>query len=125
MTKGISVLLLGLGCARARPEPTLAITHVTNVDVAAGRTIREQTVLISGRRIASVESGNATVPNGVEVVDGRGKYLIPGLWDMHVHLDSADLAALVALGITGARDMGGDLEELLAWRARIAAGDLA
>jgi len=124
VTRGLSVLLLGLACAPARPEPTLVISHVAIVDVTAGRTIPDRTVTIAGSRIASVSDGAAPVPQGVEVVDGRGKYVIPGLWDMHVHLDSADLPALVALGITGARDMGGDLEELLAWRHRIAAGDL-
>lgn len=121
----ISILLLGLGCAPSRAEPTMAITHVTVVDVAAGTAIPDQNVVIGGRRITSVEGGAATVPNGVEVVDGRGKYLIPGLWDMHVHLDSTDLLALVRFGITGARDMGGDLEALLDWRRRINAGELA
>ena len=124
MTKGITVLLVALACAPARPVPTLAISNVTIVDVAAGRTIPDRTVTIAGRHIVSVSDAAATVPQGIDVVDGRGKYLMPGLWDMHVHLDSADLPALVALGITGARDMGGDLEELLAWRGRIAAGDL-
>ncbi len=98
------------------------IAHVTIVDVAGGRTIPDRTVTIAGRRIASVGDAAAIARQGALVVDGRGKYLMPGLWDMHVHLDSADLPALVALGITGARDMGGDLEELLAWRRRIIAG---
>src|SRR5258705_468028 len=103
----------------------MAITHVTVIDVAAGKTIPEQTVVIRGRRIASVgDAGTTTLPERAEPIDGSGKYLIPGLWDMHVHLDSTDLTPLVALGITGARDMGGDLEQLLAWRRRIADGEL-
>lgn len=121
-----SVLLLGLACAKApAPEPALALTHVTVIDVAAGAAIPDQTVVIRGRRIAIVgDAGTTTVPDGAEVIDGSGKYLIPGLWDMHVHLDSSDLAALVRLGVTGARDMGGDLEQLLTWRRRIEAGEL-
>ena len=124
MTKVAALLSLTLGCA-APPEPALVISHVTVIDVAGGKAVPDQTVIIRGRRIASVgDAGYATVPDGAEVIDGSGKYLIPGLWDMHVHLDSADLAPLVRLGVTGARDMGGDLEELLTWRRRIEAGEL-
>jgi len=120
-----AVLLLGIACAPPPAEPTLALTHVAVVDVRAGTTKSDQTVVIRGRRIVSAGDASTTsVPSGARLIDGAGKYLIPGLWDMHVHLDSADLPALVALGITGARDMGGDLEELLAWRGRIVAGDL-
>ena len=120
-----AVLLLGIACAPPPAEPTLALTHVAVVDVRAGTTKSDQTVVIRGRRIVSAGDASTTsVASGARLIDGAGKYLIPGLWDMHVHLDSADLPALVALGITGARDMGGDLEELLAWRGRIVAGDL-
>jgi hypothetical protein len=124
----VIVLLCG-GCASPPREPTLALTHVTVVDVpgggGAGQTIPDQNVIIRGRRIVSMGNASDTrVPRGAQVMEGRGKYLIPGLWDMHVHLDSADLPALVQLGITGARDMGGDLEQLLSWRRRIAAGEI-
>jgi len=120
-----AVLLLGIACAPPPAEPTLALTHVAVVDVRAGTTKSDQTVVIRGRRIVSAGDASTTsVPSGARLIDGAGKYLIPGLWDMHVHLDSTDLSPLVHLGITGARDMGGDLEELLAWRGRIAAGDL-
>jgi imidazolonepropionase-like amidohydrolase len=67
------------------------------------------------------------------VVDATGKFLIPGLWDMHVHVMFGDwipgskevtLPLFVANGVTGIRDMGGDLDTLLAWRKEIAAGTL-
>ena len=123
---GIALLLLSLGCAPQPVAPTLAITHVTVVDVRAGTSTPDQTVVIRGRRILTVgEAGRASVPAGAHVIDGAGKYLIPGLWDMHVHLDSTDLPALVHLGVTGARDMGGDLEQLLTWRRRIRGGEIA
>jgi len=125
VTKRVSVLLLGLACAPSPRQPTVAITHVTVIDVAAGKGIPDRTVVIRGRRIVQVgHTGTTTVPTGAQVIDGAGKYLIPGLWDMHVHLDSTDLPALVHVGVTGARDMGGDLEELLTWRRRIEAGEL-
>jgi len=53
------------------------------------------------------------------VVDGRGKFLIPGLWDMHVHLTEDDLAPLVAYGVTGVRDMGNALADVDGWRGRV------
>ena len=120
-----ALLFLGIACAPRPAEPGLALTHVTVVDVRAGTTKPDQTVVIRGRRIVSVGDAGATgVSSGARVIDGTGKYVIPGLWDMHVHLDSTDLPALVAFGITGARDMGGDLEQVLAWRRRIGAGEL-
>jgi imidazolonepropionase-like amidohydrolase len=63
----------------------------------------------------------------MRLIDGRGKYLIPGLWDMHVHTDGDDrvLRLLLAYGITGARDMGGDVAKLADARRRIASGQLA
>jgi imidazolonepropionase-like amidohydrolase len=61
---------------------------------------------------------------GAQIISGNGKYLIPGLWDLHVHvwqIGEAVLPVLVAYGITGARDMGGDFSALSGWRRRIAA----
>jgi imidazolonepropionase-like amidohydrolase len=113
----------------------IAIAHVTVID-ATSRTPRAgQTVVIDHGRIVEVSpSARIKLPKGARVVDGREKFLIPGLWDMHVHL--AGLAAdpawsklvllplLVANGVTGVRDMGGDLEALLAWRHDIESGVL-
>jgi imidazolonepropionase-like amidohydrolase len=119
-----SLVLFGTACIHPG-RPTLAITHVAIVDVAAGTTIPDRTVLIRGRKIVRIADGASGDPRGARVLDGRGRFLIPGLWDMHVHLGETDLSALLAAGITGARDMGGDLEELLAWRRRIQKDELA
>ena len=101
---------------------------MTVVDVRAATTVLHRTVIIRGGRITTVGLSDSTsIPGRIrsdQIIDGTGKYLIPGLWDMHVHLDSTDLPALVYHGITGARDMGGDLEQLLAWRRRISADSL-
>jgi imidazolonepropionase-like amidohydrolase len=60
------------------------------------------------------------------VIDGRGKYLIPGLWDMHVHtvVPAGDevLTLYVANGVTGIRDMAGELDQLVSWRQEISTG---
>jgi imidazolonepropionase-like amidohydrolase len=88
------------------------ITHVTVIDTAFGKEIPDRTVIISGDRISEVrDSKGIKPPTGAKVVDGRGKYLIPGLWDMHVHavfaerLDSM-FPMFVANGVLGIRDMG-------------------
>ncbi len=82
-------------------------------------------VIDNGRITGIAKSGAARIPPGSELVDGRGKFLIPGLWDMHVHLSwttASALPVLIANGITGVRDMGSQLAEIDAWRTKIAAG---
>ena len=74
-----------------------------------------------------------TIPKGARVVAGKGKFLIPGLWDMHIHTFFGDwvpggrevtLPLFVANGVTGVRDMGSDLEPILAARRDVASGAL-
>jgi imidazolonepropionase-like amidohydrolase len=102
------------GCVH-RPATTLAITHVSIIDPQTGATTPQRTVLVRDRRILRV-SADSTVSKDIRTLDGQNGFLIPGLWDMHVHMDSSDLRAFLASGITGVRDMGGDLAELLEWR---------
>ena len=110
-----------------RREPIVAITHVSVVDVERGRTLGAQTVLIRDGRIAEVGRDAAVrVPSAARVIDGSGRWLIPGLWDMHVHTTGPEserlLPVYLAYGITGSRDMGADLDVLRRERARIRAG---
>ena len=101
-------------------DTVLAITGVTVVDVAAGRLRPRQTIVVRGNRIASVGPAATTaVPPGAIRIDGRGRYALPGLWDMHVHvLDGGArfFPLSVAAGVTGLRDMGGWLDSVAAWR---------
>jgi cytosine/adenosine deaminase-related metal-dependent hydrolase len=98
------------------------------VDVASGETRPDYTVLVNGNRIAYAgPAASAEIPVGARVIDGRGKFLIPGLWDMHVHgfvYVFSDFAGplMIANGVTGARDMGYYVDTTLRWRADIAAG---
>lgn len=112
-------------CARA--AQSVAISHVTVIDGTGAAPRPDTTVLIEGDRIASVTpADDAAIPAGAVVVDGRGKFLIPGLWDMHVHLAKAGAGALplfVANGVTSVRDMGGDFAEVFKWRREIAKGE--
>jgi imidazolonepropionase-like amidohydrolase len=113
---------------------TLAITHVSIVDTTGALTQPDMTVVVHEGRIAELgRSAVVAVPPDAKTVDGSGKYLIPGLWDMHVHTVFGDwlprdekvmLPLFVANGVTGVRDMGGDLDVLKQWRAAIAAGRL-
>src|SRR5258708_12147285 len=65
---------------------SIAITHVTIIDPGTSSVETDRTVLIRGNRVASVSSSkDFHTPSGARVIDGSGKFLIPGLWDMHVH----------------------------------------
>jgi len=88
----------------------IRITHVTLIDTETGKEITDQTVVISGDKISDVANSKSVVaPASAHIVDGRGKYLIPGLWDMHVHGTEVDstLPVYIANGVTGVRDMFG------------------
>ena len=119
------LLLLSLGQgATVVPRP-IALVDVAIVDVEAGKPREHQTVVLRGDHIDSIGPADATpLPEGASIV-ARGGFALPGLWDMHVHLtDSTEivLPVLVAHGVTGVRDMGGDLEQIDAWRAEIDSG---
>ena len=132
----LTVPLLGLAVACAPRAPhvaadrgvPLAITGVTLIDVSAGRTRTGMTVLVREGRVASIGSDDAVpVPRDAHVVAGRGKYLIPGLWDAHVHLSFAGaeiLPLFVAHGVTTVRDVGSRFDVTRTMRARIDTGDL-
>jgi hypothetical protein len=102
--------------------------HVSVIDVTNGDIHSDYTVLVSGNRIGYVgPATSATIPADARIIDGRGKFLMPGLWDMHVHgfvWVFSDFAGplMIANGITGARDMGWHIDTTLRWRADIAAG---
>jgi len=84
------------------------------------------TIVVRDGRIGVVESNALVNPQeNATVVDGSGRYLIPGLWDMHVHLSKTGETALplfLANGITSVRDLGSDFREVSQWRAEIDAG---
>ena len=109
-----------IGCAQDAPEPVdLALTHVTVIDTV-NPVRRNQTVLIDdGRIIDIVDSDTAPKIPASEKIDASGQYLIPGLWDFHVHFtfDKRFTDAMAGLflyhGITNVRDTGGLLEDLL------------
>ena len=116
------------------PAP-IAIVHATVINRHGIASQADQTIIISGNKVlAEGPADKIKVPKNAQVVDARGKFLIPGLWDMHVHIAglNADpewskpvlLPLLLANGIVGVRDMGGDLPTLQSWQKEIQAGSL-
>jgi imidazolonepropionase-like amidohydrolase len=101
--------LAGALVARTEDAPVraLAITGVTVIDATGAPARPGITVVVTGDRITAVgKSGDVRVPQGARVVDGNGRYLIPGLWDMHVHIVSPSyLPLFLANGVTGVREM--------------------
>jgi imidazolonepropionase-like amidohydrolase len=104
-------------CGPESPSEGFAIENVTVIDAVSGARA-SQTVVIRGDEIVAVTDAGS-VPDVERVIDGSGRFLIPGLWDMHVHLtyDDALTAAMPGLflqwGVTSVRDTGGLLDELL------------
>ncbi|MFL5583033.1 MAG: amidohydrolase family protein [Gemmatimonadaceae bacterium] len=118
------------GTAVAQPPArsgTVAFVHVTVVPMDRERVLRDQLVVVRGGRIVSVGPGTARAPGGALVVDGRGKYLVPGLADLHVHLayDRATneelLRLFLASGVTTVLNLKGNPDHL-ALRADVARG---
>ena len=112
-----------VGQAQA-PVASVAIEHTTVIDVIDGTDRPDMTVLVAGDRITAI-GRDLAVPAGATRVNGRGRYLIPGLWDMHSHNQSTGEASLplyLANGVVGTRDMGGDADVILPLRDRINRG---
>jgi len=120
----LPTLLLAQTITNAPSRP-LSLTHVTVIDVRSGRAKSDRTVLIEGGHISALgRTGKIRIPQGAQVIDARGKYLIPGLWDMHVHEWNKEVffPLFIANGITGVRDMFSPLPPIKQWQTEIAAG---
>ena len=95
-------------------ESTL-IKSIDIIDVKSGNVLRNRDILIGKNRITEIDTaGNIKVPESVYIINGYGKYLLPGLWNMHTH--SSPLSPwlhhplYIANGVTGVRDMSGNLD---------------
>ncbi|HEY7055603.1 MAG TPA: amidohydrolase family protein [Vicinamibacterales bacterium] len=119
--------LIALWMTAAAAPSTLVIADVTVINPRHHSMEANRNVVVRGGRITAVTAASAHLPGDARVVRGTGRYLIPGLWDAHVHLTKAGVLSLplfVANGVTGVRDMGSDLSEVATWRRRIDAGEL-
>jgi imidazolonepropionase-like amidohydrolase len=105
----------------------LEITDVTVIDTTGAPPRPGQTIAVEGNRISQVgDAKKVHAPKGAQVVNARGLYVIPGLWDMHVHVWETDrtFPLFIANGVLGVRNMGGHLDELKRWRAQVVSGEL-
>ncbi len=132
------VLTIGGSPADAQPGRSMetVIRNVTVLDGTEGPPQRNRSVLVRGDRIVAIGPVDSVRPGrGARVVDGTGRFVIPGLWDLHVHQalrpwsdrpweDNARYfhSLLLAHGVTSVRDMAGDLAILTQWRREIAEG---
>jgi imidazolonepropionase-like amidohydrolase len=124
-----------LASAAPASAQTITIDNVTIVDVATGRLQPRKTIVIEGKRIARIENANAAT-RATATLDGTGKFVIPGLWDMHIHAQFTNdtarfhgtsevmLPLFIVNGVTGVRDLGSNLEATLSVRDSIAAHQL-
>lgn len=142
MRLALGVLLATLSAASIgeaqSPEPLTAIVGANVVDVVTGAVRADRTVLIRGDRIEAELPGTSRVPRGARILRARDRWVIPGLWDMHIHRALVPRRArpelsqdfqraqaryfpsiLLAYGVTGVRDMAGDLANLQAHDATV------
>jgi len=105
------------------PQATLIFTHATIIDTAGGPNKTDMTVVITGDCITDIKPSAQVRPaKGAQVIDATGKFLIPGLWDMHVHwYDARYLTLFIANGVTGVRQMWG-FPDHFQWREEITKG---
>lgn len=117
---------------------SLVLTHVTIIDMTDATKKLNMTVVITGNRITALGKTNKVgFPPNAKAIDATGKFLIPGLWDMHVHLnydtvrqvEQSLLPLFIANGVTSIRDMWNlhdveGMKQIRKWRERIAAGEL-
>ena len=125
------------------PEPRMVIWDVTVIDGTGAAPAPHMAVIVQFGTIQAIRPIlGFRAPHGAQIIDGAGRYLIPGLWDMHVHMSTRPstplgtgprsyaansryfLPLFVAAGITGVRDMSGDLRLLQAWRDSVRGGSL-
>src|SRR5712691_4959530 len=129
------LLLTPLSTAQHKPAPApIVITHATVINPGTSSVQANRTIVITGDHITSVsDTAKFQSPKIARLIDATGQYLIPGLWDMHVHSAFGDwfpggrdiiLPLFIANGVTGVRDMGGDAPVLFEWRKEIADGQI-
>jgi Amidohydrolase family len=125
-----ATLLCAFAFAQQLPTNSLLIHDVTIIGCAGHPPQPGMSVLISGERITAIAPATQVkAPPNVQIIDSHNRYLIPGLWNMHVHLGTYSdskiaLSKLLAQGITGVRDMGSPLDDILRLRQEANAGSI-
>ena len=125
----VSALTIAASSGGAALSPSWVIDDVTVIDGTGKPASTHMRVIVADGVIQSVQpvTTNGTFPEGATRIDGRGRFLIPGLWDTHVHLTNVDEVALPvfpAYGVTSVRDMGGNAAKVMEWRTKVEQGEI-
>jgi imidazolonepropionase-like amidohydrolase len=106
------------------PQHAVAIEHVRVYDSVHATMLEDQTVVLEGGRIRAADrAGKVEVPGGAERIDGHGKTLLPGMFDMHTHVQGGlDGILNIASGVTSVRDMGNSIDLLARMEERWSEG---
>lgn len=109
---------------QGRVTGTLAITGATLIDGLGGTPVSPATVVTGGGKIiAAGAAATVKIPAGAAIIDAKGKYIIPGLWDMHAHYEQAEWGPIyLAAGVTTVRDVGNEFEFITAIRDAVENG---
>ncbi|MFH6602351.1 amidohydrolase family protein [Maribacter algicola] len=133
------ILCMSVGCTEQKIDATLLIKNVWVVDVKKGNLLAaKKDIWINGDRIVQIRDHKEQTKSNNEIIDGSGKYIIPGLWDMHAHPDDPEMWRMdpdeysrdqlmplfVRYGVTGIRDMAGSMEVIEKWRTKIRSKEL-
>ncbi len=117
------IILVLLISANIYGQNPLAITNVTVISATSAPSKINVTVIITGNKISAIGQ-NVKIPKDAQIIHATGKFLIPGLWDMHVHFDEAERSfpLFIANGVLGVRNLGGKQEQIFTWREEVATG---
>lgn len=126
----VGFIVLASVVPAAASAERFSIVHITVIDTETGVLQPNMTVTVEGNRIVGVAASMKNNPSTGRIIEGKGEYLIPGLWDMHTHVffgrtapqgTELILPLFLANGVTGIRDMGSNLDAVLKARAGVAA----
>ena len=117
------VVVLVFSC-QPKHNPDILISDINIIDIEKGKVIEQQDVFIEGNKIYKIDDHQQPKIEAYETVDGKGKYLIPGLWDMHAHIRSYShediLPLFILYGVVGIRDLGlTNFELIKSWKSQI------
>jgi imidazolonepropionase-like amidohydrolase len=106
-----------------KPKAPLVFVHANLFDSESAQMLPNRTVVITGNKITAVGvDGQVPLPKNAETIDAVGKTLMPGLWDMHVHVQPGDGLLHMVCGVTSVRDLANDTDALMQMRSRFDAG---
>src|SRR5262249_4210702 len=114
----LSFALAAAACASSLHAQSLLVRGGTLIDGTGRSTVQDAQILIRDGMIAEIRSGGASAPSGVEVLEARGKFIIPGLIDSHIHYRDSNAELFLSHGVTTVNDLGDPYE----WQAALKKG---